>query len=327
MNINSRNDNISTRDKLSKIWRSIPLFIKTVMIITVILYILNLFIPYVSLYLSNIPYYTILNIHLWRLISTIFITTEIINIILSLLFWVKYASELELSMGTIKYFLIFLMNSLSIQILYSLLSCLIAFIINNKQYLLAKINNKNQVNNSGLWPYIICELTLLSLSNPNSPMKIIFFPCQIKAKYYPFILFIIFSIMNSFAIDLEVLSGIIYALFYNFVIKKVIKISNTFVLKIEKSSCFKCISKMDGFISVDTLGNKFVSTVNNINNRIREIAVNQNNKGFTPFKGEGIAIGGNYGVMTTDDYSGVNQNTSTIIQKSQNETLDVKITS
>lgn len=327
MNINSRTENNSIRDNLSKIWRSIPLFIRTVMILTTILYILNLFFPYISLYLSNIPYYTILNIHLWRLISTIFITTEIINIILSLLFWVKYASELESSMGTIKYFLIFLMNSLSIQILYSLISCLIAFLINNKKYLLAKINNKNQVNNSGLWPYIICELTLLSLSNPNSPMKIIFFPCQIKAKYYPFILFAIFSIMNSFAIDLEVLSGIIYALFYNFVIKKAIKISNPFVLKIEKLSCFKCIAKMDGFISVDTLENKFVSTVNNINNKIRKIAVNQSNKGFTPYKGEGIAVGGNYGVMTTDDYSGVNQNTSTVIQKSQNESLDVKITS
>ena len=327
MNINSRNENNTIRDNLSKIWRSIPLFIKTIMILTIILYILNLFFPYISLYLSNIPYYTILKIHLWRFISTIFITTEIINIILSLLFWVKYASELESSMGTIKYFLIFLMNSLSIQILYSLISCLIAFLINDRKYLLSKINNKNQVNNSGLLPYIICELALLSLSNPNSSMKFIFFPCQIKAKYYPFILFAIFSIMNSFAIDLEVLSGLIYALFYNFVIKRVIKISNTFVLKIEKSSCFKCITKMDGFISVNTLENKFESTVNTINNKIREIAVNQNNKGFTPFKGEGIAVGGNYGIMTTDDYSGVNQNTSTVIQKSQNESLDVKITS
>ena len=165
------------------------------------------------------------------------------------------------------------------------------------------------------------------LFRSNENMQFRFFPCVIKAKYYPFILFIIFSIMNSFAIDLEVLSGIIYALFYNFVIKKVIKISNTFVLKIEKSSCFKCITKIDGFISVDTLGNKLVSTVNNINSRIREISVNKNNKGFTPFKGEGMAVGGNFGIMTTDDYSGVNQNTSGIIQKSQNESLDVKITS
>ena len=326
MNINeiNSNNNSDLKTKFLKVWKNFPLFIRLITFITIILYILNLFIPYISFYMSNIPYYTVFKIHLWRILSTILITTDILNIILSLLFWLKYASELESSMGTIKYFLIFLMNSMIIQIFYSILSCLISLLINNKNYLLEKINNKNKVINSGLWPYILSELTLLSLSNPNQVMNFLFFPCQFRAKYYPIIIFIIFSIMNSFVIDLEVLTGIIYAFLYHFFIKKKLRISDSLVQKMENLSIFKCFTKMGGFVSVNNLGNKLVSTVNTINRKIKDISNNQN-KGFTPFKGVGTALGGKYGIMNNDDYAGASQSTFTTIQKSQNESLDVKI--
>jgi membrane associated rhomboid family serine protease len=328
MNINkinsSDNNNSNLKTKCSKAWKNIPLFIRLITFITIILYVLNLFFPIISLKLSNIPYFTIFKMHLWRIISTILITTEILNILFSLIFWVKYASEIESSMGTIKYFIIFMMNSIIIQILYSIISCLIALIINNKNYLQEKLKNKNEVMNSGLWPYIICELTLLSLSNPNQQMSFLFFPCQFRAKFYPLILFIIFSIMNSFIIDLEVLMGIIYAFIYHFFMKKKIKISDNFVRKIENSKVILCFTKMGGFVSVNNLGNKLVSTVNNINMKMKDISISQNNRGFTPFRGQGVKIGGNYG-EATDGYAGVNQNTSSNMQKSQNESLDVKI--
>lgn len=321
MNINEINPN-DFKSKISKMWHNIPLFIRLITFITIILYILNLFIPYISFYLSNVPYYTIFKINLWRIITTIFITTNLLNIILSLLFWVKFASELESSMGTIKYYLIFLMNSTIIQIFYTIISCLISFIINNRNYLLEKINNKKNVTNCGLWPNIISELTLLSLSNPNQLMNFLCFPCTFKAKYYPIIIFIIFSIMNSFVIDLEVLTGILYALLYHYLIKKKLTISDSLVLKFETSSACKCFTKMDGFVSVNNLGNKFVTTVNTINKNIKDISINQK-KGFTPFQGIGKSLGG---IINTDNFSGPPvQTTFTSIQKSQIESLDVKI--
>ena len=321
----NQNNNNDLKSKISKVWKNIPLFIRLITFITIILYILNFFIQNISFYLSNIPYFTIYKINLWRIMTTILITTDILNIILSLFFWIKYASELESSMGTIKYFLVFTMNSIIIQICYTLISYLIAFLINNKQFLLGKIKDKNDISNSGIWPYIICELTLLSLSNPNQNMKILFFPCQFRAKFYPILLFIIFSIMNSFVIDLEVLTGIIYAFLYHFCIKKKIKISDQLVEKIENLKIFKCCRKMGGFVSVNNLGNKLVSTVNSINRQIKDISIKQSNKGFSPFQGGGVIVGGNYGETKTDDYTGVNQNTSIGIEKSKNETLDVKI--
>ena len=328
MNISqlNQNNNNDLKSRISKVWKNIPLFIRFITFTTLILYILNLFIPKVSFYLSNIPYFTIYKINIWRISTTILITTDILNIILSLFFWIKYASELESSMGTIKYFLIFTMNSIIIQIFYTLISYLISLLINNKQFLLAKIKDKNDISNSGVWPYIICELSLLSLSNPNQPMKILFFPCQFKAKFYPIILFIIFSIMNSFIIDLEILTGIIYAFIYHIFIKKKIKISDELIEKIENLSIFKCCTKMGGFVRVNNLGNKLVSTVNSVNRHIKD-SIKQSNKVFTPFQGGGVIVGGNYGEPKSDDYRGASQTTSLGIEKSKNETLDVKINS
>ena len=98
--------------KLGKIWLNIPLFIKCFFIITIVLYILNLKLTFISYFLINVPSYTILKFQIWRLITSVFITTNIFQIILAFFVWVKYASLLETSLGTIKYTLIFLLNTI-----------------------------------------------------------------------------------------------------------------------------------------------------------------------------------------------------------------------
>ena len=100
--------------------------------------------------------------------------------------------------------------------------------------------------NSGIWPYIISELTLLSLSNPNQIIKLFFFP-DIKAKFYPIIVFIIFALLNNLIIDLEVFCGILYSFLYHFIIKNKLKISKKYIKNLENSKCVKCFSKCGGF--------------------------------------------------------------------------------
>ena len=59
----------------------IPFFI-FVLITNILLIILNIFTPYISFYLSNIPILTIKRYQKWRLITTSFIITNLINMIL-----------------------------------------------------------------------------------------------------------------------------------------------------------------------------------------------------------------------------------------------------
>ncbi len=320
--VNNNNNNlpgsgmpqIDIQTKIKTWWNSVPLFIKFIILSTSILYILNLFIPYISLFFSNIPYYTILKLQIWRLITNAFITTSILNIIFAFISWIKDACALENSMGTLKYMIIFFINAILIQIIYSLILILISLIIKNKSVL--KLNLiSGHVENNGLWPIIMSELTLLCLMNPENPMRLFFFPCEVKAKYFPFMLFLLFMLFNGMQIDFSVLSGILYGYLYHYFLRNKLQISDQYIQKLEQSFLFKWMVKMNGFVSLSNNMSPaipvVIAPVNNNNNEDNSSNTNSQggNSGFVPFSGKGVAVGGTLG-MENGEYSGVSQNSN-----------------
>lgn len=300
---------------------SMPFFIKIVIFSTIILWFLNLFTPYVAFFLADIPYFTIYYVQIWRLITTPFITTGIISIIFSLLFWYREAVKLEREIGTTKYMLIFLMNTFCIQIMYCLLMLIISLIIRNIFVLKMKIT-PNGIVNQGLWPILMCELTLLCLSNPEAPMRFFIFPCIIKAKYYPLVLFLIFTIISQFSFDFESLCAIGFGFLYHFYLKKYLKITNNFAMKVENGIFCRWIKNRKGFINIG--GVSIPELKNNLEN-VRNVNVsgNQSNtsKGFHAFKGKGIAVGGG-NMNNTSTRTNSSSNTSS---DSKNENTDYNI--
>jgi len=279
------------KDFLKRIFNSMPLFIKCVIVSTISLYLLNLIIPYISYYLADIPYFTIYFIQIWRLVTTSLITTNLLSIIFSIFFWYKDAVKLERNIGTTKYMLIFLMNTICIQIMYCSIMFLLSLII-NKSILIMKVHPEG-VANEGLFPIIMCELTLLCLSNPDENMKLFFFPCVFKAKYYPLFLFLLFTILSGFRIDFEIICGIAFGFLYHYYLKNKSQISNTFVMKLENSFLLRWMKNKNGFINI---GGTTTPELNNNIANVRNVNINVNNtttshKGFKAFHGKGISVG------------------------------------
>ena len=304
-------NNIPNKSYCARLCEVIPLFIKLIVLITITLYLINRFAFNLSLYISNIPFYTIYKYQIWRLFSTSLMNTGIINIALSLVLWIKLGAILEDSTGTILYLFIFMINSTLIQIIYTILIFVISLIIKNKNILLLKLDNNSIVNNSGIWPYIISELTLLSLSNPNQIIKLFFFP-DIKAKFYPIIVFIIFALLNNLIIDLEVFCGILYSFLYHFFIKSKLNFSKKCIKNLEDSKCIKCFSKCGGFISIRD--KKFSDYRTE-----RNVVVNSNLRNYESCQRSDTNINikeGNLG-----DAKGIQEQN----KKSMDDTLDVKI--
>jgi membrane associated rhomboid family serine protease len=304
-------NNIPNKSYCARLCEVIPLFIKLIVLITITLYIINRFAFNLSLYISNIPFYTIYKYQIWRLFSTSLMNTGIINIALSLVLWIKLGAILEDSTGTILYLFIFIINSTLIQIIYTILIFVISLIIKNKNILLLKLDNNYIVTNSGIWPYIISELTLLSLSNPNQIIKLFFFP-DIKAKFYPIIVFIIFALLNNLIIDLEVFCGILYSFLYHFFIKSKLNFSKKCIKNLEDSKCIKCFSKCGGFISIRD--KKFSDYRTE-----RNVVVNSNLRDYESCQRSDTNINikeGNLG-----DATGIQEQN----KKSMDDTLDVKI--
>jgi len=267
--------------KLGRIWANIPLFVKFYFIVTTILYLLNLPIKFISYYLINIPSYTILHFQLWRLLTSVFITTNIFQIILAFFVWVKNASLLETSLGTIKYSLIFFVNAISIQIINIIIISIGSLINSNISN--PEIKSKK---NSGIWGIVMCEMTLLCISNPESPMKLLLLPFTVKAKIYPIILVILFFISNYLEIDVEIISGIIYGVIYFFLLKTKLQISDSFVQKLESNSLFKKMSSIKGFISVNHISSGGLPI------SITKVSTVDNEQEKEKLKGKGVKVAG-----------------------------------
>ena len=264
--------------KIGKIFSNIPLFIKCYFIITIVFYILNLKLTFISYYLINVPAFTILRFQIWRLITSVFITTNILQIILAFFVWVKYASLLETSLGTIKYTLIFLVNTFCIQVLNLIIYPFFSLVY--KKSFNSEIKSKK---NSGLWGIVMCEMTLLCVSNPESPMKLLLIPYTVKAKIYPIILVLMFILVNYLEIDVEVISGVIYGFIYFYYLKTKLQISDTFVQKLEINNGFKWLSNFKGFISVTHISSGMpisITKVSSIDNEQEKL------------KGKGVVVAG-----------------------------------
>jgi len=273
------------RDGLHSLIESMPFFVKIIVFSTLIFFIINLFTPYVAFYLVDIPYYTIFYLQIWRLFTTPFITTGLISIVFSLLFWYRRAVTLEREKGTTKYMLTFFMNSFFIQIMYCFLMFIISFILQNSMMLRMKLIMRG-VRNAGLWPILMCDLTLICLSNPEANMRFFFFPCIIKAKYYPLVLFGIFTLLSNFNIDFELLCGIAFGFLYHYYLYKKIEISNTFAVKVENSFLCRWMANKKGFVSITNTGSPDIPT------NLEQVTNTTPASNFKAFKGKGVAVGG-----------------------------------
>ena len=284
--------------KIGKIFSNIPLFIKCYFIITLVFYILNLKLTFISYYLINVPTFTILRFQIWRLITSVFITTNIFQIILAFFVWVKYASLLETSLGTIKYTLIFLVNTFCIQVLNLIIYPFFSLV--SKKSFNTEIKSQK---NSGLWGIVMCEMTLLCVSNPESPMKLLLIPYTVKAKIYPIILVLMFILVNYLEIDVEIISGVIYGFIYFYYLKTKLQISDTFVQTLETNNAFKWLSNFKGFISVTHISSGMpisITKVSSIDNEQEKL------------KGKGVVVAGS--VYTKKEENLENENEEVTVE-------------
>ena len=272
MNSDFNSNTKSNQGALSQIIElisNIPFFVRFVIITNVILIIANIFFPHVSFYLSNIPALTIKQYQLWRLITTSFITTNLINMILGFIVWTKDAISLEKTLGTIRYIFIFILNSIFI----NLISCFLAFLFSSENFQILHYSYVHKVNNSGIWPIIICETTLLCLNNPDSKIKLLFVPSPVRAKYYPFIIIILLTLINNFRINFGIVSGFFYGIIYYFLLQNKFSISEGVTRKLEKSCLFRCLIGLNGFMILHQLNHAMNSGNVNISNSFESIDI------------------------------------------------------
>ena len=299
-NINPPNQNIekSIKNQILNFISSIPFCIRFLLSINLIFYIFSFSITF-SFYLANIPYYTILRFQIWRLITANLLSTGLLNIIFAIFFWLPQSINLERSIGTVRYMMNFFVNSFFIQFLYSLFLVILSIIFKTS-ILLKKIHydtrsNMYFIESDGLWPYIMMEMTILCLVNPEKDINVLCFFSSIKSKYYPIVLLVVLSFINC-SIRLDLFAGVAYGFIYSYYLKNFLDFNEQTIEKLEDSFLFNYVKDYPSFIKKSKIDASLLlgSNMNNDNNYNNyNNNLNNNILRFTPFTGNSVQVGGN----------------------------------
>lgn len=237
LNNNSSGEDKPFVEKIKDFWNSIPLMVKSIIVITLVIYTLSWF---VSLgILVNFPALTIFNFRIWTLATSCLATLNILNILFAFISWVPSGINDEKEQGSVAYFFYFFMHTIIIQIFFTLTVFLISLIY-------APIL---QYPSAGLWPFIIGELSIRCIKEPDAQMMFFFFPWPIRALYYPWILIGFFTLLN-FHIQFDLVVAIVYGYLYHYKLGKYMELSISFIQKMEDCFPFKYIKNFSGFISL-----------------------------------------------------------------------------
>ena len=297
-NINN-SDNISYTTKAKNFIDSIPFCIKILLGSNLIFFCFCHFFISFSLAFANIPYYTILKFQIWRLLTSNFISTNFLNLIFVIFFWLPQSMNLERSIGTVRYMINFFVNSFFIQFLYSLFLVILSIIFKTS-ILLKKIHydtrsNMYFIESDGLWPYIMMEMTILCLVNPEKDINVLCFFSSIKSKYYPIVLLVVLSFINC-SIRLDLFAGVAYGFIYSYYLKNFLDFNEQTIEKLEDSFLFNYVKDYPSFIKKSNIDASLLlgSNMNNDNNYNNyNNNLNNNILRFTPFTGNSVQVGGN----------------------------------
>lgn len=284
----------SLKERFINWFNSITFTIKMVLVISFILWALNLLtLGTISFALTNFPYYSIYYFQIWRFLTSVLMITSIFSLIFAAIFWVSDGILVEKQQGSVKYFLFFFIHSFSIQLIYALI--LLIF---------TKVSKPINYINDGIWSYIMCEVTIMCLVSPENIIYILFIPYPIKAKYYPFLILLMFIFFNGF--DLHLFIGLGYGFLYGSVLKKYIDLSRNTIKTLE-NNIFNFISNWNGFVKLNDItsdnGQPFIGNNNKsvLGDESESESDNSSSseggikKKFSPFIGKGVKLGTSLG--------------------------------
>lgn len=280
-----------------KIWfNSITFIVKQIVAISIILWIIDLVsFNYMTYIFSNVPYYSIGYFQIWRFITGNLITSGLFSLIFALIFWVSDGKTVEKMEGSAKYLIYFLIHSTIIQIIFAL----IYYFLGDKTK-----PEKNYIHSTGLWIYIIGEVTINCLISPENKIDLPFIPYAIKSKYFPIIILLVFFIFGGF--DLGMFIAVGYGFIYSFFLYNYLIISDESIINFEQKY-LKYFFGYKGYIKLDDISpsdkkQAFLGNImkNNIdNNRDYDLEskddsddsetsnpYNKNLKKFIPFTGK-----------------------------------------
>jgi membrane associated rhomboid family serine protease len=230
------------------------LCVRSTTLLLIVLYILSWFIELDRLF-ANIPAYTIGYFEIYRLVLSPLVGDSIINLIVIIMWFPMMASNFESSMGSAYFSWLMLMITLLTNIGF----CAICFTLwlFGVKYALFMVSH-------GFFVVLFGLLTIDCWTNPDAPRQLCCLPYNIPSKYFPVVLWLVFSLLSqspSIDFGLAILIGVMYATGR---LDRIRPNSQTIQRLEQEGGWLHTLSRAPGWVLAGTLGHDAWMPVNQI---------------------------------------------------------------
>src|SRR5258708_1928939 len=104
---NNNNNQPGCKKMVQKFFESFPLFVKFIFVYSISIYLLSFisFFLMIFYYMLNVPFLTVMKLHLWRILTSVYINLSIFNLLFAFMSWLPSSMVQENQSGTTKYML------------------------------------------------------------------------------------------------------------------------------------------------------------------------------------------------------------------------------
>lgn len=168
-----------------------PLVTRYVLNSVVISYFMSFFVD-PTFALANIPYFTIFRIQLYRILTSPFVCSSILNLFFAFMGFMNNGVKLEQSMGSALFGVLFFKLTIVTNLVFLIVSFLLWGLTNNEGYLAGV--------SVGVWTVLLSIIAVeCAQAPPNSKRKLFFF--EVPVLYYPLVLLALFSLFAGFRLS------------------------------------------------------------------------------------------------------------------------------
>lgn len=233
--------------------KNIPAHTQVVLFFATITYAMSLFsLPIDNLFVND-SQKVLEGLQFWRIFTCAYVVCYLVTYVFMLLIYIPSACYRERDIGTVRYFVYFLLNNLFGQFIFIGLDYLFyVYLIPGYQGTTEYIP-QFQYASGGLWVIMMSDMVIRNYQDPERPVNFMCCPLQLRAKFTHWCFFTTLSII-FLKIRFDLLAGIIIGHLHIWKLMAWTVISKDAGERAENFVVFRCFSKLKNYIETSESG-------------------------------------------------------------------------
>ncbi|CAB9499350.1 expressed unknown protein [Seminavis robusta] len=217
--------------------RDTPLVTRYVLTCLTATFVLDIFIDSFGWSLSNIPYFAIGRLELYRILVAPLVCNNLFSLVFAYFSFIDHGKRLECSMGSAQFAWLFASLGIGINTTHVILTYSLQFLTGDHTWIHIKA--------SGIWTVLFPLIAIECVAAPPHSMRKLFF-WQVPTLYYPLILLAFFTLLGGYSVSNLVAVATGYAYGYGYLDKT--KVSTAQTKQWEETTILANFARRDGWV-------------------------------------------------------------------------------